>query len=368
MNKSITIRQIICAVIMLCITLIHEHIPKGSAQVAGNGGIISIILGAVIAVIIAYFVYYLIKSYPGCNIYDMMKISLGTFVAKTILVITLLWAGINLVTVLHFHALISQNTFIPFTPERQIFLYMLALVGYCLYKGIKVAMRISELLISLFIFNLIFLILVAIPHFQISNLLPITLADTPNIVKATPYSFTVFGLIIFALFYADKLDKPQSSFKPYLLYILTVFILAFSITVISIGVQGEKLTGEFTLPFGSVVKHSSLSVFFERLEAFLLLPSFVSDFVESAFFMSVLLLSIKWLFNMKKIGFVAVPVFIGIYIISLFVETTQFTLESFYKSCLIPINSGFILTLPLILVLATLIRKKRNAANKDTPL
>lgn len=358
MNKTITIRQIICAFLVLSITLIHEHIPKSASKIAGSAGYISVIVGGIIGAFIAFCICFLIRNFPSKNIYEILEILVGKIGAKLVLILFFFWAGANVITVLHFHSLISQNTLMPFTPDRLIFFNMLALSAYCLCKGIKVAMRISELFVTLFILNLVFLLVVAMKDFDFVNLLPVSSSDTANIIIASPHSFSVFGLIFLALFYADKLEKPQTSFKPFGLYILVVFLLAFFISVVTIGTQGATLTANYTLPFGAVVKHSSLSAFFERLEVFLLLPTFISDFLEIVFFISVMLLSFKWVFNVKKPLYFAIFLFPAVYFTALILENTQFALEDFYENYLVIINSVFELCLPIIMVILTLVKKK----------
>lgn len=365
MNKTITNRQIICFTIILSITLIHEHIPKSVSKVAGSAGYLSIIIGGLLGLIIAYLTYFLLKTFPNKNIYEILQILVGKTLAKFTLILFFYWAAANVITVLHFHSLISQNTLMPFTPDRLIFFNMLTLCAYCLYKGVKVAMRISELFVTLFVLDLIFLVIVASKDFDFTNLLPVTFSDSVNIIKASPHSFSVFGLILISLFYADKLDKRQDKFRPYGLYILTVTLLALTATLITVGTQGANLTANYALPFGAVVKHSSLSTFFERLEIFFLLPTFISDFLQLVFFISVMLMSLKWIFNIKKMKLVSFAVFVALYFISLAVEKTNFSVDDFYYNYLVIFNSAFEITLPFLMFILTLIKKKYVFNNKS---
>ena len=357
MNKIITSRQIICAVIVMSLTMIHIHIPKSSAKIVGSAGYISIIIGALIALLTTYCVYLIMKKFPGYNVYDILKILLGTFLAKLIMVLTILWAGLNVITTLHYHSLIEQSTLMPFSPDSFIYFIMLALSAYCLYKGSKVAMRISELTLTLFLLLFTGLMLIGLSNFNVINLLPVTFYDTANIIKASPTSFSIFGLIIFALFYADKLNKPQKSFKPYAFYMLTVFLFAFFITIVTFGVQGAPLAATYNLPFNALVQRSSLFNLFERLEAFILFPTFISDFVQIVFFMSAIFLSIKWIFGLNKIKYSAIPIFISIYILALLLEKTPLTIVDIYNYYVVWINAGFEFILPIIIIIMAFIRR-----------
>ena len=364
MSKIITSKQLFFAIVTLCLSPIYRNIPKILCEKSGNAGFLSIIFGLVLTLLLCYIIHTLVKNFPAQNIYGIIKTLTNTFVAKAFSVITLFWAIANIIYSLHFNVITVQGTISPYTTDSFLFGVLLLLTAYCLYSGIKTAMRISELVLIILLAVLGGLLIISFQNFDGMNLLPITFSDTGSVIKSAPYSACIFGFIFIYLFYADKLDRPQISFKPYIYFSLTVFIVATLVTVITIGVQGADLASTYTLPFFSVIKRTSLLNIFERMEAFLILPSIVSDFIYITFFMSIIILSIKWIFSLEKTKLVAVPCFIGVFIIASLVANSQFSIESFYYDYLVWVNSIYEYVIPLLFFIIYLIRRKKLKAEK----
>ena len=363
MNKIVTTRQLLFSVVMLSLAPIFRNIPKIVCQKAGPAGFLSIIPSALVTLLLAFIVFSFAKNFPAQNLYSIVKTITNTMVAKIFLILTLIWAVINITAALHFNAITAQGALTPFTPNAFLFTVMLLLAGYCLYNGIKVAMRISELLLIIILVVIAGLLYLSMQNFDALNLLPLTLSDTKNIITASPFSFCIFGFLIVYLFYADRLDSPQRKFTPFIVYTAVISLTTFLITLVTVGVQGAKLAGTYTFPIFSVIKRTSLLNIFERMEAFLILPSIVSDFVFISFFMSIIILSIKWLFSLKTVKYIAVPAFIGVYIIANLISYSKLNVENLYYEYVVILNSVFEVGLPIIFYLIYLLRRKHLVTN-----
>lgn len=358
MTKTLTLRQVLFAYMLMMLSPILRHLPNYLTKVAGASGYLSVIVGAAAALVIAFCVYGLIKSFPAMNIYEMLESSFTVIGAKIIIFLYFIWVFFSLTMKSRFYAVTCQTTLISNAGNSTLYTIMLLLVGYTIYKGIKSVFRMSELLLTMFLIIIILLAVICMKDFDVLNLLPISVDNIMPVIKASPCSFNVMGVIIIALFFADRFDRYKSSPKPYVISVMTLSVLSLLISVVTVGTNGAKFTSKLVFPFYGVVRRSAFLNILERLEPFVIIPSVVSDFVFICVFTEIALLCIKWLFGLDDSKFLAIPLFVMLFFFALLFMKTQFESEHFYYSILLYLNPIFLYVIPVLLTVIALIKKR----------
>ena len=365
MTKNITLRQVLYTYILMILSPIIRHLPNYITKTSGAGGYVSILFGTLFSLIIIFSVRYLVKAFPAMNLYEILESAVTVIGAKIIIALYALWALFNITAKIQFYAITCQTTLISHSKATLLFSVILLIVAYCLYKGIKSAFRLSELLLVMFVVIIGLLAAICFRDFDYLNLLPLTLEGSVKSIRAVPATINVVGFIFIVLFFSDCFDKKYTSIKPYMRAGLCVAAISFVITLVSIGINGAQLTSKLTFPFYAVVRRSAFFNILERLEAFVVIPSIVSDFVYICVFSAIFLLCIKWLFGLYDTKFLIVPVLVLIYFFSLVSLKTQFESDMFYYNVLIYLNTVFLYVFPIVVSLIVFVKNKITKSKKE---
>ncbi len=360
MNKPLTMRQVVFMFLFISLSPVLRQIPKALAIEGGRSGYLSTAWSALAIFPLTAIVLLLIKSYPGLNIYEIMAHLGGKIFAKAMVVLYILWVLIFLTTKLNIYSLTLQLTLMPKTRSDFFMEIMLVLVYYALLRGSKTIFRFSEFTLSPILLLIGILFFSAISRLRADYLLPVSTINLPSTIKASKDVISVGGNLFMVLFFADKLDISitRKQKRKFWFGSLSFIILSLVITIFTFGVTGAPLTANLPFPFYITVKSISFFNVFERFEVIVTLICILSDFVTICLLFLVLMDLIKWLFNIKEIGFLFVPLGMVIYYLTYFVSSTQFEYDFLYRYIIVNINLFFQYIIPLLLGLICLIKRK----------
>ncbi|MBP1755994.1 MAG: putative rane protein, partial [Firmicutes bacterium] len=251
MNREVTLRQITFMYLFISISTILRQVPSMLAMEAGRSGYLSPLVSVVVTVPLTAIVIFLIKSFPGLNIYEIMVQLIGTFLSKIIILFYMIWLFMATTAKVTAYSLTLEFTLMPRTRSDFFMTIMILLVLYALLRGIKTIFRFSELTLGTILILFAILFVCAISRLRTDYLLPISTVHLKETVLATKYVVAVGGNIIIALFFADKfgIAITKSQFHKLWFGTLTFTVLAFIITFFTFGISGTSLTANLPFPF-----------------------------------------------------------------------------------------------------------------------
>lgn len=361
MNRELTLRQITFMYLFISISSILRQMPETLAQEAGRSGYLSPIWSVVATVPLTAIIIFIIKSYPGLNIYEIMVQLFGKFLSKIIIISYLLWILLATVAKVTAYSLTLQFTLMPRTKSDFFMVILIIIVFYALVRGIKTIFRFSELTLSTVLILFAIMFLCAISRIRGDYLLPVSTIHLKSTIIASKYVAAIGGNIILALFFADKFDisLEKKQIRRLWFGVLTFTILAFVITLFTFGISGTSLTANLPFPFYITVKSISFFNVFERFEVLVTLVCMLSDFIAICLFAILLMRCFTWLFDLKECNFLYTPLAMIVFYLTYYISSTQFEYNFLYKYILVNLNLLFQYIIPVLLALFCVIKRKK---------
>ncbi len=361
MKREITLRQITFMYLFISISTILRQVPQALAGEAGRSGYISPLLSLVATVPLTAIIIFIMKSYPGLNIYEIMKQVMGTFLSKLILFLYLIWLFLAVTAKVTSYSLTLQFTLMPRTRSDFFMAVMAVLIFYALLRGMKTIFRFSELTLGTVLILFAILFVCAIPRLRTDYLLPISTVHLREAALASKHVAAVGGNMIIALFFADKLklnpDKPQ--LHRLWFGVLTFTVLAFVITLFTFGISGPSLTSSLPFPFYITVKSISFFNVFERFEVLVTLICILSDYIAIAILAVLLLRCLEWIFHLEQCENLLIPLAVIIFYLTYYLSSTQFEFNYLYRVLLVNLNLIFEYAIPLLVAFLCLLKRSK---------
>ena len=368
MNDKITIRQLVFLFIFTSITPIFSSIPNAAAMNGGESGYISAIYTGILLTIFCFLLIKILQVYPNFDFYQILKNTVGLFLAKIIIAFYSFWALISFTYRMNSTATLLQTTLMPAIHINILTAFLFLLVTYGIIKGAKTIFRFSELLYGPVLFFLFILFILAVPNFEWKNLVPIDLPDLQNNLYTLNDFLSIAGNLALILFFsghvwehADYKGIKQRMYSSVFRFTLFGFLAI----VLALGISGPSLTARFSYPIFQSIKTVSLFSTFERFDSFITLVCLLSDFVGIAVFVLIFGKCVSWLFDkdfMKGAGILALAIACCYISIN---NVTQYNLEVFYQNRMISLNLIFQYSIPILLGIWSLFK---SGHSKDTDM
>jgi hypothetical protein len=347
--------------LFISISTILRQVPEALASEAGRSGYLSPLWSIIATVPLTAIIIFLIRSFPGLNIYEIMVQLIGKFLSKIIILGFLLWILLAITAKVTTYSLTLQFTLMPKTSSNFFMVVMIVLVFYALIRGIKTIFRFAELTLGTVLVFFAILFVCALSRIRTDYLLPVSTINLPKTIMASKHVIAVGGNIIIALFFADKfgLQVTKQHIRKLWFGVLTFTAFAFIITFFTFGISGTSLTANLPFPFYITVKSISFFNIFERFEVFVTLICILSDFIAICIFAILLMRCFEWLFHLEQCNFLYVPLTVIIFYLTYYLSSTQFEFNYLYRTLLINLNLIFEYVIPLFLAFLCLIKRKK---------
>ncbi len=361
MNEQLSMRQIVFMYLFISLSPVLRQIPSALADEAGRSGYLSPFWSVLAIIPLASIVILLIKSFPGLNFYEIIMQLMGKVFAKLIIILYMFWVLIFLTAKINIYSLTLQFTLMPKTRSDFFMQIMLILVFYALLKGSKTIFRFSELALGPILLLIGILFVSAISRLRTDYLLPVSTINLPSTIKASKNVIAVGGNMVIALFFSDKLGitLTKKQIKKFWFGSMFFIIFSFVITIFTFGITGAGLTAKLPFPFYITVKSISFFNIFERFEVIVTLICILSDFITICLLFIILMKLIQWLFGLKDIRFLFLPLAMIIYYLSYYVSSTQFEFNFLYRYIIVNMNLLYQYIIPLVLGLICLVKRKQ---------
>lgn len=361
MDKEISLRQITFMYLFISISSILRQVPEALAKEAGRSGYLSPLFSIIATIPLTAIIIYLIKSYPGLNLYEIMVQLMGSFLSKIIIFLYLLWILIGITAKVTAYSLTLQLTLMPKTRSDFFMVILAGMVFYALVRGMKTIFRFSELTLATVLLLFAVMFICAVGRIRSDYLLPVSTVHLKETFFASKHVIAIGGNIIIALFFADKfgITVTKEQVRKLWFGILTFTVLAFVITLFTFGISGTSLSKNLPFPFYITVKSISFFNIFERFEVLVTLICLLSDFIAISVFAILLSRCFVWLFHLKESFFLFVPMSILVFYLTFYISSTQFEFKFLYQYVIVNLNLIFEYAVPFLLAFLSLIRGKK---------
>ena len=240
----------------------------------------------------------------------------------------------------------------------EFFVITIIFVAYLISKNhIQGFARFSEFIWIPLLLFIVLVLLILSPEIKLSNIYPVTLYDTGNILMGALPILAVMIYFTCMLFLGEYVDEKEKLFKCCKKYIPVSCFIAISIVFSTIGIFGYKLAQVMTQPYFSALKNIELFTVIERVEALAITFWLVTDIVLIVLLFYIATTVIKRIFNLPKRENVLTPLLFLEYVLSLYIASSLFELEKYSRGIGSILYITFGIVIPLVVYIVGKCRK-----------
>ena len=299
------------------------------------------------------------QRFPGHTLPQYSKIILGKTLGKIVggaYVLFFLFA--NILVIREFSDFLTI-TLMPETP-RVIFSAIIVLIGaYAASKGIEVIARMTQFVLPLFVFTLVFLLGLATPNMELGKLQPFLERGILPVIWGAVVPASWYGEIVVLVILMPMVNKPQEIKRKGAYALLGALFFLTAETLITLTIFGPNLTGDLLFPFWYLAKYIEFGNYLQRMESLIVFLWVISIVIKVAVFYYLVCFATAQVLNLK--GYkpvIYVTAFVQILGANfLFTNTSQ--VSEFLSQNWPPFGLLFEVGLPLILLAVTVIRGKQ---------
>lgn len=339
-------------------------VPAITAIAAGHDGWASVLVVSTIpGLLVAEICIRLERRFPGQTLIQYSETILGKFFGKVIGFLFLFFlVYINAVIIREF-ATFVVGAFMPETPLIVVTGAFMILAASMVRNGIEVICRMNEFTIMLFFLAFITIVFLVAPEMNFDNLLPVfEKGIKPVILGGLPPSVWRGEVVVIAIL-LPFLNSPQKARKASFGAVITVGVLLAVVSIATVAVLGE-ITAHETFPVLALTEYISLAEFLERIEAVIMVIWVSGVMIKVGVFYYVAVLSTAQWFNLKDYKQVALPIGVILTVWSIIVFESGIEMVGFLATTTIPWGLFHELLIPLFLLVAAVITRKKGVKGK----
>lgn len=284
MKQVITNKQGICLVLLF----MSDALVFGTAKDAKTDIWIAVILGVAIGLILALLYSWIIVSYPGMNLYDILQVIYGKWLGNLIILIYTLYALYVGSLALIAFTLFTSIVGLVDTPQIVVASVMTLLVVSSMKKGIETMGRWSEFFAKILIPVTVLTVFFMLPMIEANNLKPV-LADGFGPVVQGAYGLVAFPfaeIVIFMLILSTKsIRQSKKGIVQIFVYGLLIGGLLMFITHVAAFVElGEFAYTSSYFPIYAAISRISIHDIFQRIEIVIAVGFIMGGFIKVAIY------------------------------------------------------------------------------------
>ena len=339
MHEEIRIssRQAILLVLYVHISTTVNFIPSSLLAFLTQDVWISIIPGAILAIMFAYYpIADLGMRFPGQSLVQLSEKLLGKVLGKLF--------GFIIVYSLFIYHCWSLREFgelmVAVTPEVPMWVYIVVLsltTSYAVKSGLEVIGRCGEWLFPIGLLSLMLIGILNITNVELANLLPIVESKLSAMFGASlrnmdwiATSSLVFGLIL------PSVNKPKDLKKITIIGIGLGCVMLVSFSILNIAIFGPELVKINNFQMLTLAEYAKITDVFQRFEVFIIVMWVTWIFMRATICSYTAVLSLCHLLHFKDYRFLVFPetmlaIAYSIYIYDSFQEMSNlYTLDLYY--------------------------------------
>lgn len=352
--------QLTALIIGSRIMLTYTYLPTMIYPPANQDGWIASILAAVLLVIMALPMLYVIKQYKGNTNIDTVKELFGKplgITASLIFVVLTLFCYVSCIIL---DITFLKSAIFPETPTWGFVIYIVIPIAYTAYRGVGTIGRMGVLIVFYIITTIIFYFLASLGDMDFSNLQPVLAESTfSELLKGAFMNASTKAEIFFLYTLGYFLSDKTKYTRILLADVTTSLILQLMMIIPTVSILGVELTKHAANPYFLFTKQIAAYDFIQRVESLNVLAWFLGSLLRSSVFCFMGSYVLSSIFKTKRKNAFVIPfsVLVGIVLLIPTVISSG-TLAKLTSPNLMPwIIFPFGFAIPFLMAVSCFIRK-----------
>lgn len=248
---------------------------------------------AVSAGIAAYFV----RMFPGQSLVQSFLVAFGPWIGRLTAGWFLVWLYISTCMIFRNSVFVVDQAILPLTPSDVVSVLAIVGISYVAYMGIEVMGRLAEVLTPIVVITAFVIMVLAIKHLHLSQVMPILADGWTPILKGSVLPWRFSTEVLLCLMFPNVLKQVSHIGRLLLIvgFILTVVGIVVEFYVV--GILGEQVSS-IAFPTLEIVRTIEYGEFFSRFDAIYVMGVVFLLMLKLAVFQYSLSLGIKELLHL----------------------------------------------------------------------
>ncbi|MDR1541700.1 MAG: spore germination protein [Clostridiales bacterium] len=366
MNNKISVRQL---QILLIIDIFGTGViilPRRAVEFAGQDGWIIVAILACLATGSAYLMSSVGRLFPSESFVRTASKLLSKPAGKALGLIFAAKLILNCALEIRMFGEIIRQTMLPNTPLAVVAGAAISISAYAASKGYEARARIAQIIFPIIFIPLIIVFILALRQIDMTNLLPVFVAKPADIFRGTLRMGSAFSCMELILIAHPFFANPEKARKGASSAILLVGALMLFITIITIAKFGPFDVSRQLWPVLEMMDMVEMpGSFIERQDALMLSFWILSNFAitnSCLFFSSILLKDV--IEKGRHLPYICVSALITAAIALMITNAEQ--VYPIIDFLFLTLGLGFMVVLPILLLVVARIRKKGVIYEKQT--
>ena len=270
-SSKLTASEAISIVFGVFVAHTLVSLPRTLLDSTKSSTLINIIYVGIIALLITFIIYKLIKHFPGSDIVDISEYVGGKVLKNIIGIIFISYFIINSSILLRNFCECLKIVYYPMTSLTYIllaFIVAITIAVKCKFSSIS---KVILIIIPLVVISIVFLFIANFRNFSLDQIFPVFGDSLFNTFIAGLGNLGSFGGITLLYFLPPYLKEPQKMKKVYLVSIvLGIVYILLCVSIILFMFASLMYTNQI-MPLYSAARYIEFGTFFQRLESIFLL-------------------------------------------------------------------------------------------------
>lgn len=306
--ERINTKQMAVLLIFFTIGDMLLFLPSNMASISHQDAWISALIGLVVGVVMAWFIYEFSQCFKGQNLVQIYRQVLGKWLGTAVSLLYLLAMFNNGVTQIREIGDLVTTQMMTETPMRAICLLMVIVLVVAIRSGLESIARTAEAFLLVFIIMFAATIILLIPDAKWSKLTPVLEAGTPELIQSALYfaSFPFCELFVMWMI-LPQVTPNKHERRDFILATTTAGLAIFSIVIISLLVLGSYLTEHQMYSTYTLAKKISVGHFLERVEAIFAVTWLLSTYFRMVIYVYAFIKGVAELLQLKDYRRLTIP-------------------------------------------------------------
>lgn len=362
MHKEIISDKQGISLVVLFIT--GDSLIMATASQAKNDFWIAIIFSIVFAVLMQLVFVRIHVAFPEKDLFNINECLFGNFFGKLLNLFFIFYVAVNGISILRLFSEFITTLSLPETPKVAPILLIIFICIWVVKEGIETLGRVGEFLILGNVILILIAVSLLVKEMEIDNILPVLYNGIKPVFEGTyatlifPFTETVAFTMIFSSFRNKK--------SPYKIYITGLLIGGFIVlvtTLTEVLVLGVDFISITYFPSYSTVSHINVGDLIQRIEIMPAITFMIGGLVKISVLLLAVSKGITKLFIFNKYKFLVTPIALLMLNISLFFYENIMHVFKWGGEIWMYFAFPFQIVLPIIIIIAIVIKKKRLMLN-----
>ncbi|GGD09328.1 GerAB/ArcD/ProY family transporter [Pontibacillus salipaludis] len=358
-KEEINLRQFLLFLFLFVIGTSILLSPSSLANIAKESAWLSVVVGMMIGVAIILFYLLISIWYPDHNIVDLNRLLFGKWVGTIFTLFFIVFALVSAATVLWTigHFMVTQM--LHETPQPFIHILFMFVVIYGVYLGIETIARTSELLFPYVVLLLTIVFVFSIPSMNLNKIKPFFDIGAQDIVKGAWFdlSISTFPLMVLFMVYPKLVQEKKSVGKKVTIAYILAMLTILAATFITTTVLGVEYTHHHIYPTYVLAKTLNIEGLIQRIEVIIAVSWILTIFFKLSLYFYAAVTALSQVLKVNSYRSLTFPLGIFVIVLSLIVYPSSIYASEWNQTTWIYYSATFGVLYPLLIAIATLIRK-----------